>query len=79
MATKVQHLKVIIEKAGSEGYGAYIDGVSGIGVVGESIEEIQTKMAEAIEFYIETTKEIGGEIPKELSGTYDLSFELIKS
>jgi len=71
----MQHLTIIIERAETN-YSAYIEGVDGIGVTGKTIDEIKTSMAEAIEFYIETSKEFGTEIPEALRGGYDLTFKM---
>ncbi len=66
-------LKVIIE-SGENNYSAYIDGVSGIGVVGDTIEEIDKNIREAVDFYIDTAREDGSRIPEQLQGDFDFDF-----
>ncbi len=66
-------LKVIIE-SGENNYSAYIDGVSGIGVVGDTLEEIKNNMKEAVDFYIDVAKEDGLEIPEQLQGEHEFEF-----
>lgn len=66
-------LKVIIE-SGENNYSAYIEGVGGIGVVGDTVEEIERNMREAVDFYIETAKEDGSRIPEQLQGEFDFDF-----
>ncbi len=66
-------LKVIIE-SGENNYSAYIEGVGGIGVVGDTIEEIEKNIREAVDFYIETAREDGSRIPEELQGDFDFDF-----
>ncbi len=71
----MQNLKVIIERA-ENNYSAYIEEVDGITVSGISITEIKYKMQEAIEVYVEACKEFGYEVPQELAGDYEISFEM---
>lgn len=71
----MQHLTVIIEKAEAN-YSAYIDEIGGIAVTGYTLTEIREKMKDAIEFYVETCRDIGCEMPEQLSSEYELSFEM---
>ncbi len=66
-------LKVVIE-SGENNYSAYIEGVGGIGVVGDTIEEIRKNMEEAVAFYIDVAKEDGSPIPEKLQGEYEFEF-----
>lgn len=68
-------VKVIIEQT-ENNYGAYIEGIDGIVTVGNNIDEIKTNIVEAIELFIETSKEFGDEIPVELKGNYELVFKM---
>lgn len=43
---------VVIEKS-ADGFGGYVPDVPGIGVVGDSPEEVRRLLAEAIELYLE--------------------------
>ncbi len=69
----LKRLKVIIE-SGENNYSAYIEEVGGIGVVGDTIEEIKKNMREAVEFYIDVAKEDGSQIPEQLQGEYEFEF-----
>lgn len=71
----MQHLRIIIERA-TDNYAAYIDGVDGITVTGKTIDEIRSQMKEAIELFLETSRELGTEIPSALAGEYDMTFEM---
>ena len=57
---------VLIEK-GETSYGAYVPDLPGCVAVGETIEEVKTLIAEAIEFHIEGMREDGLPIPKPTS------------
>ena len=68
-------VKVIIEHAG-ENFSAYVADVDGIAVTGDSVDEIKASMYEAIDDYIQLCKECSLEVPEQLSGEYELVFEL---
>ena len=53
---------IIIEKSGT-GYGAFVPDLPGCVAVGESVEETERLIREAIEFHLDGTKEDGVEIP----------------
>ena len=55
---------VVIFEKGENNYGAYAPDLPGCGVVGETLEEVRTLIAEAIEFHIEGLQESGYEIPQ---------------
>lgn len=54
---------VIIEKS-SEGYGAYAPDLPGLGVVGETLDEVRQLIREAIAFHLEGLEEDGQAIPE---------------
>lgn len=54
---------VVIEK-GDTSYGAYVPDLPGCVAVGETLEEVKTLIAEAIEFHIEGMLEDGLSIPQ---------------
>ena len=54
---------VIIERS-STGYGAYAPELPGVGVVGDSIEEVERLIREAITLHLESLREYGEPIPQ---------------
>ena len=60
---KFRQIVVIFEK-GENNYGAYAPDLPGCGVVGETLEEVRTLIAEAIEFHIEGLRESGEVVPQ---------------
>lgn len=67
-------VKVIIEQT-ENNLGAYLEGIDGIVTTGSNIDEIKSNIAEALEQFIEISKEFGDEIPVVLQGNYELTFE----
>lgn len=53
---------IVIEKS-ENGYGAYVPDLPGCVAVGESLEETEALIKEAIEFHMEGMKEDGTPIP----------------
>jgi predicted RNase H-like HicB family nuclease len=53
---------VVIEK-GENSFGAYVPDLPGCVAVGESVEEVETLIREAIEFHIEGLREDGLPVP----------------
>ena len=53
---------IVIEKTGN-GFSAYSPDVDGCVAAGETVEEVETLMNEALEFHIEAMVEEGYEIP----------------
>jgi len=53
---------VIIERS-STGYGAYTPELPGVGVVGDSIEEVERLIREAVTLHLESLREHGEPIP----------------
>lgn len=54
---------IIIEKS-NDGYGAYAPDFEGVGVVGDTKEEVMELIKEAIEMHIEDMKEQGLQVPE---------------
>ena len=57
---------IIIEK-GEEGYGAYVPDLPGCVAVGETLEEVEKLIEEAIPFHIEGLIEEGLPVPESTS------------
>ena len=55
---------VVIFEKGDNNYSAYAPDLPGCGVVGETLEEVHTLIAEAIEFHIEGLQEVGEVVPQ---------------
>lgn len=68
-------VKVIVEHAGTN-LSAYVADIDGIAVTGDSVDEIKASMLDAIEDFVEVSKECGLDIPDSLAGDYELAFEL---
>lgn len=71
----MKRITVIIERAEGN-FSAYVREVDGITATGKSIDEIKTSIIEAVTELVATCKELNCEIPEELQGDYDISFEL---
>ena len=54
---------VVIYEKGESNYGAYVPDLPGCAVVGATLAEVQTLIAEAIGFHIEGLKEAGYVVP----------------
>ena len=59
---------VIIEK-GETSYGAYVPDLPGCVAVGETQEEVETLIREAIKFHLEGLREDGMTIPQPMSSS----------
>ena len=55
---------VVIYEKGDSSYGAYVPDLPGCIAVGETLEEVQTLIQEAIEFHIEGLQEDGDDVPQ---------------
>lgn len=53
---------IVIERSGT-GYGAYAPDLPGVGVVGETVEEVKVLIREAIELHLDGLREDGEPIP----------------
>ena len=54
---------IVIEKS-ADGYGAYVPDLPGCAVVGDSIEETETLMEQAIQLHLRTMQKDGDPIPQ---------------
>ena len=68
-------LKAIIEST-EHNYSVYIEGIDGVVATGNSISEIKDNLVEAIQVFIETCKQLGCDVPAELSGDYSIEFKM---
>lgn len=68
-------LKATIESL-ENGFSAYIENLDGVVATGATIEEIKANLIDALDDYIETCKELGCEIPSELSDDYTIEFSM---
>jgi predicted RNase H-like HicB family nuclease len=57
---------VIIER-GDDSFGAYVPELSGVGVVGESVEEVERLAREAIGLHLESLRAHGEPVPQPLA------------
>ena len=71
----MKKVRVIIEAAPNN-YAAYIEGIDGIGVTGETIDIIKERIRSGIDFLIECCQEDGCEIPEPLQGKYELEYHI---
>ncbi len=55
---------IVIFEKGKNNYSAYAPDLPGCGVVGETLEDVRTLIAEAIEFHIEGLQEAGEVVPQ---------------
>ena len=55
---------VVIFEKGENNYGAYVPDLPGCAVVGATMEEVRTLIAEAIDFHIEGLREAGYDVPQ---------------
>ncbi len=68
---------VVIYEKGDSSYGAYVPDLPGCIAVGETLEEVQTLIDEAIEFHIEGLQEDGDDVPQPSSNIlvqYDIPY-----
>jgi predicted RNase H-like HicB family nuclease len=68
---------VVIYEKGDNSYGAYVPDLPGCITVGETLEEVQTLIDEAIEFHIEGLQEDGDDVPQPSSNIlvqYDIPY-----
>ena len=68
-------LNAVIEKADNN-YSAYFEGLDGVIAVGDTLEEIKANLSEALDVYMEASKEMGCEIPEFLEGEYEIRFSM---
>ncbi|MBV8208160.1 MAG: type II toxin-antitoxin system HicB family antitoxin [Acidobacteria bacterium] len=53
---------VVYEKS-SDGWGAYVPDLPGVGVVGDSLEEVEGLVREAVELHVQDLREQGHPVP----------------
>lgn len=79
IAKEVLSFSVIYEEASEGGYIVYVPTLAGCHSQGETIEEAEKNIKEAIELYLESLKAHNEDIPKErkvLQGKVDIQFPL---
>ena len=59
----MQQYLVVYEKS-SNGWGAYVPDLPGLGVVGDTLEEVQQLIREGIDLHLTAMKERGDPIPE---------------
>jgi predicted RNase H-like HicB family nuclease len=68
-------LKATIESL-ENGYSAFIENLDGVVATGSTIEEIRANLIDAVDVFIETCRELGCEVPEELTGDYEIEFTM---
>lgn len=61
---------VVIERVPGSNYGAYVPDLPGCVSTGDTVEEVQRKIREAIEFHLEGIQEQGLPAPEPTTVTY---------
>ncbi len=59
----MSHYAIVIEGDGSTNYSAYAPDLPGVAATGDTLEECEAAMREAIEFHIEGLRLAGDSIP----------------
>ena len=70
---QAKKVEAIIERASDGGYGIYIPDIPGIGVIGDSEEEVKANLMEVISDIVEQCKQDGVK-DKVNGGKLDVSF-----
>lgn len=68
-------LKAVIETLEGN-YSAYVVGLDGVVATGATISEIQQHLIEAINDLVETCRQLGCEVPKQLESDYTIEFSM---
>jgi predicted RNase H-like HicB family nuclease len=55
---------LVVYEQSKDGWGAYVPDLPGLGVVGDTFEEVQQLIAEGIPLHLEALREHGDPIPK---------------
>ena len=71
----MSRLTVIIERS-ENNFSAYIKGVDGIAATGRTVDEIKQSICEAIAEFVSSCKDLGREVPEEISGSPEITFEI---
>jgi predicted RNase H-like HicB family nuclease len=67
-------VRVVTEKT-ITGYSAYLPDVPGVIAVGDTFSELRANMSEAVDLYLQTSKEFDDPIPNVLSGEFELTYK----
>jgi predicted RNase H-like HicB family nuclease len=59
----VSQYAIVIEGGGSTNYSAYAPDLPGVVATGDTLEEVEAAMREAIEFHIEGLRQAGESVP----------------
>ncbi|MBO4756669.1 MAG: type II toxin-antitoxin system HicB family antitoxin, partial [Bacteroidales bacterium] len=65
----------VIEKADAN-YSAYVEELTGVGGVGDTLDEVKTSLEEALVVLKEACIDYGDPIPEELQGEYQIVFRM---
>ena len=68
-------LHAVIEKADTN-YSAYVEEPTGVGGVGDTLDEVKTSLEEALVVLKEACIDYGDPIPEELQGEYQIVFRM---
>lgn len=68
-------LHAVIEKADAN-YSAYVEELTGVGGVGNTLDEVKTSLEEALVVLKEACIDYGDPIPEELQGEYQIVFRM---
>ena len=68
-------VKAVIESL-ENNYSAYIVGVDVIAATGNTIDEIQQHLMEAVNDYVDTCRQLQCDIPEQLEGEYKIVFSM---
>jgi predicted RNase H-like HicB family nuclease len=71
----MQTLTAIIESL-ENNYSAYIKDIDGVVATGSTIEEIKANLVEAVRLYVETSHDLGCDLPEALKGEYQIVFSM---
>jgi predicted RNase H-like HicB family nuclease len=55
---------LVVYERSANGWGAYAPDLPGVGVVGDTLEEVQSLIREGIDLHLENLREHGDPIPK---------------
>ncbi len=70
----MEKIKVIVELAANN-YAAYIELLPGCVSTGDTFEQLQQNMKDAVEFHLETSREFGDDIPEQFNTDYELFYK----
>jgi predicted RNase H-like HicB family nuclease len=70
----MEKLLILVEKTGT-GYSSFIPVIPGIASSGDTFDELRENVKEALDLYVETSREYGDPLPEILKGEYVLEFK----